>query len=247
MKNNTTLFAFLLLFSIGFWQCASDSGSNDENTTQEEPEANTEENNNAATYGNSPSTSKVLNPNIDGADAIADLPGMTAEIAKKIEANRPFLNMTALNDLLKSVLNEEQLGKLYANLFVPINLNTASEAEMMLVPGVGKKLAHEFEEYRPYAAPEQFRREMGKYIDDDEINRIEKYVFVPVNVNTASDEQIKMIPGVGDKMLHEFKEYRPFKNRDHFNREIGKYVDDKELARLGRYITIEESELSSTK
>jgi radical SAM superfamily enzyme with C-terminal helix-hairpin-helix motif len=84
----------------------------------------------------------------------------------------------------------------------------------------------------------QFRREMGKYIDEDEISRIEKYVFVPVNINTASDEEIKTIPGVGDKMLHEFKEYRPFKSIEQFNREIGKYVDEKELARLRRYVTL---------
>ena len=40
-------------------------------------------------------------------------------------------------------------------------------------------------------------------------------------------------------MLHEFKEYRPFKNIEQFRREIGKYVDDKELARLERFVHLE--------
>ena len=38
-------------------------------------------------------------------------------------------------------------------------------------------------------------------------------------------------------MLGEFKEYRPYKAMQQFRREIGKYVDDKEVARLERYVT----------
>jgi len=238
MKKNTTILTLFLIIAMGFWQCASDSNSETEgeNTSQEESNTDAEENSNSETN----SDAKVFNPNIDGAEALAALPGMTEAVASELVANRPFLSMTALNDLLKNSLGDEQLAALYSQLFVPINLNTASEEEMKMVPGVGEKLAHEFEEYRPYSAPAQFRREMGKYIDDEEITRIEKYVFVPVNVNDATDDEIKSIPGVGDKMLHEFKEYRPFKSMEHFNREIGKYVDEKELARLGRYIALGE-------
>jgi hypothetical protein len=39
-------------------------------------------------------------------------------------------------------------------------------------------------------------------------------------------------------MLHEFKEYRPYKSIEQFRREIGKYVDKTELARLERYVTL---------
>ncbi len=38
------------------------------------------------------------------------------------------------------------------------------------------KMVHEFEEYRPYSSMEQFRREIGKYVDDDEVARLESYV-----------------------------------------------------------------------
>ena len=40
-------------------------------------------------------------------------------------------------------------------------------------------------------------------------------------------------------MAHEFEEYRPYKNIDQFRREIGKYVDDKELARLERLVYLD--------
>ena len=42
-------------------------------------------------------------------------------------------------------------------------------------------------------------------------------------------------------MLHEFKEYRPYASMEQFKREIGKYVDDSELARLSRYVTLAEN------
>jgi DNA uptake protein ComE-like DNA-binding protein len=122
---------------------------------------------------------------------------------------------------------------------VHLNLNTASKDEILLIPGVGNRMLHEFEEYRPYKTLAQFRREIGKYVKDDELARLESYVFVPVNLNTASDADILSIPGVGNRMLHEFKEYRPYRDMAQFRREIGKYVNEKEVARLERYVTLQ--------
>jgi radical SAM superfamily enzyme with C-terminal helix-hairpin-helix motif len=99
-------------------------------------------------------------------------------------------------------------------------------------------MVREFQEYRPYKAMAQFDREIGKYVDDTELARLAQYVFVPIDLNTASDADIQTIPGVGARMLREFKEYRPYKAMEQFRREIGKYVDDKEVARLERYVTI---------
>jgi DNA uptake protein ComE-like DNA-binding protein len=59
-----------------------------------------------------------------------------------------------------------------------------------------------------------------------------------ININTASDAEILAIPGMGPRMLREFKEYRPYTSIEQFRREIGKYVDKAEVARLEQYITI---------
>ena len=67
---------------------------------------------------------------------------------------------------------------------------------------------------------------------------MEQFVFVPIDLNTASEEAILSIPGVGQRMLHEFLEYRPYTNIAQFRREIGKYVNDDEVARLARYVTV---------
>jgi len=62
--------------------------------------------------------------------------------------------------------------------------------------------------------------------------------ITPININTATDAQILAIPGVGPRMLREFKEYRPYTSIEQFRREIGKYVDKAEVARLEKYIVI---------
>ena len=180
----------------------------------------------------------VLNPNLASVDEMAALPHMNAEIANAIVKHRPHLTMLPLNEMLSQRLSGDQRAELYEKLFVPINLNTASEEEILLVPGVGSRMAHEFEEYRPYRAIEQFRREMGKYVDDAEVAAYEQFVFVPIDLNSASDEAILSIPGVGNRLLREFKEYRPYRGIEQFRREIGKYVDEEEVARLERYVYI---------
>lgn len=181
----------------------------------------------------------VVNPNFAGIEELMALPHLNEAIVKKIHSQRPFLTMMELEVLLSGSLNEEQLTELYAKLFVPINLNTATREEILLVPGVGRRMAGEFEEYRPYHSLNQFRREIGKYVDDEEVAHFEQYVFVPMDLNSASDEAILSIPGVGRRMLREFKEYRPYKRIEQFRREIGKYVDDEEVARLERYVTLD--------
>ena len=180
----------------------------------------------------------VLDVNTAAEKELLSVPGLTPALVKTIVARRPFLQMTDLDAVLAPSLSAEQRTEAYRRLFLQINLNTASDAEIMLIPGLGKRMLGEFKEYRPYRALAQFRREIGKYVDDKELDRLEQYVFVPVNLNTASDADILSIPGLGQRMLREFKDYRPYKAIQQFRREIGKYVDEKEVARLERYVTL---------
>jgi DNA uptake protein ComE-like DNA-binding protein len=180
----------------------------------------------------------VLDVNTASEKQLLSVSGLTPAIVKTIMSRRPFLQMTELDTALGPSLGAEQRADVYRRLFVQINLNTASDAEIMMIPGLGKRMLGEFKEYRPYRALAQFRREIGKYVDDKELDRLEQYVFVPINLNTASDADILTIPGMGQRMLGEFKEYRPYKAIQQFRREIGKYVDEKEVARLERYVTL---------
>jgi DNA uptake protein ComE-like DNA-binding protein len=181
----------------------------------------------------------VLNPNLADESALAAAPGLNAELAAAIIAARPLTSNLDLDALLGDSLNDDEKARLRAVLFLPINLNSASEEEVKLVPGISRKMVHEFDEYKPYSTLEQFRREIGKYVDDAEVARFEQYVFVPMDLNSASSEAFGTIPGMSRRMVHEFEEYRPYASIEQFRREIGKYVDENEVARLERYVFIE--------
>jgi radical SAM superfamily enzyme with C-terminal helix-hairpin-helix motif len=195
--------------------------------------------------GASPALAQVGKP-VTIADAnlipeadLAMLPGMTPAIAKNVAAKRPFATVTALDQFLTAAgLTREQITTLYGRIFVHINLNSAAREEILLIPGVGNRMLREFLEYRPYAALSVFHREIDKYVDDAELARLEQYVFVPIDLNKASDADILTIPGLGNRMLREFKEYRPYDGMERFRREIGKYVSKEEVARLERFVTI---------
>ena len=180
----------------------------------------------------------LVNPDLASEKELLAVPHMNATIVKGILEHRPFLSMSDLNSFLAQSLTKQQLADVYGKMFVSINLNTATDDEILMIPGTGTRMLREFKEYRPYKALTQFRKEIGKYVDQKEVARLEQYVFVPINLNTASDEDILSIPGLGQRMLREFKEYRPYKNIEQFRKEIGKYVDKKEVARLERYVTL---------
>ena len=166
-------------------------------------------------------------------------PHMTPATVKAIIAARPFGSIIDLNKvLLAQNLSPAQATAFYEKAFVHINLNTATAEEILLIPGAGKRMAHEFEEYRPWRTWAQFDKEIGKYVGAQETARLAQYGFIPLNLNTATDADILTIPGVGQRMLHEFKEYRPWKTGAQFDKEIGKYVDEKEVQRLKRYVVI---------
>lgn len=180
----------------------------------------------------------VLDANTANEKELLAVPHLDAALVKTIVERRPFASVAELNALLPKTLTADQRSELYGRVFVAINLNTASDQEILMIPGLGKRMLHEFLEYRPYKTLGQFRKEIGKYVDGKEVARLEQYVFVPINLNTASDADILTIPGLGQRLLHEFKEYRPYKSIEQFRKEIGKYVSQKEVARLERYVTL---------
>ncbi len=179
-----------------------------------------------------------LNPNLAATEELEGVAGITPEAASAIEAARPFLRMADLHAVVAGAIGDEAVGTAYESLWLPINLNDVTNDEVLLIPGVGDRMAHEFEEYRPYEDMDEFRREIGKYVDEDEVARLESYIYLPVDLNNATREAIMAIPGMSERMAHEFEEYRPYTDLDQFRREIGKYVDEGEVARLERYVTL---------
>ena len=171
---------------------------------------------------------------------LAGVPHLTPAIIKGLIEKRPFATIVDANTyLIGQSLTAAQLAEVYRKAFVHVNLDTGTEAEILLIPGAGRRMVREFAEYRPWKTWAQFDKEIGKYVGAEETNRLKQYVYIPVNLNTASDEDILSIPGAGPRMVREFKEYRPWKTQAQFEKEIGKYVGPKEVARLWRYVVIQ--------
>ena len=179
----------------------------------------------------------LANPNLATEEELAAVPGLGDAVGAIVEG-RPYLRAADLHAALVAAVGEEAALAAYDHLWLRINLNDVTNDEVLLIPGVGDRMAHEFEEYRPYEDLDEFRREIGKYVDEDEVARLEQYVYLPIDLNAATREEIMMVPGMTDRMAHEFEEYRPYTDLDQFRREIGKYVDEGEVARLERYVTL---------
>ena len=191
----------------------------------------------AAQVGNSQG---VVDANTVPEQELAGMPHMTPARAAAVVAARPFKSITELNALLlKEGLTQEQAMAFHRKAFVHVNLNTASREEILLVPGAGPRMAHEFDEYRPWKSWAQFDKEISKYVGGEATAQLAQYCFIPVNLNTAADADILTIPGAGPRMVREFKEYRPWKSWAQFDKEISKYVGQKETDRLKRYVTLE--------
>lgn len=182
----------------------------------------------------------VVDANTAPEAELAAMPHMTPAIAKGLVEKRPFASVTELHAyLLSQKLTQEQAMEFYTKAFVHVNLNTGTPEEILLIPGAGRRMVREFDEYRPWVNFTQFDKEISKYVGQENTDKLKQYVFIPVKLNTALDDDIRSIPGAGNRMVREFKEYRPWKTKEQFEKEIGKYVGPKEVARLWRYVTID--------
>lgn len=124
-------------------------------------------------------TTGLLNPNSASEAqllALTAVAGTNPDLVTAFVAARPFENAKAMDSFLSNYMGEEARAVIYGKMFIPMNLNTTPEADFQIIPGVGKKMAHEFEEYRPYKDLAQFDKEIGKYVDADEVARLRKYV-----------------------------------------------------------------------
>jgi len=122
----------------------------------------------------------LLNPNTATEAQLSTVPHLTPALIQVIAAKRPLASPTALDGVLAAGgLSQQQRQQVYTLMFVPLNLNTASVDDIMLIPGMSRRMMNEFREYRPYRAIGQFRFEIGKYVDKTEVARLERYVFVP--------------------------------------------------------------------
>jgi DNA uptake protein ComE-like DNA-binding protein len=119
----------------------------------------------------------------------------------------------------------------------PLNPNTATEAQLRAIPQLNAAMVARILRERPYATVGDFNRTVIASMNAEQARLLYGSVFIPINLNTASREDIMLIP-MAPRMVREFLEYRPYTSMDQFNREMGKYVDQAEVMRLRGYVTL---------
>jgi DNA uptake protein ComE-like DNA-binding protein len=100
--------------------------------------------------------------------------------------------------------------------FTLVNLNIATDEEILAIPGLNDRMLDEFKEYRPYGSIVQFRKEIGKYVGDDQVKTWEAYVFVPIDVNKADADTLQQLPGVDADIAKKLTDGRPYDSNQTF-------------------------------
>jgi DNA uptake protein ComE-like DNA-binding protein len=120
---------------------------------------------------------------------------------------------------------------------IKLNLNTATAEEFMAgVPGMTNRMVREFMEYRPYVSIQQFRREIGKYVDQAQVTEYELYVFVPIDVNNSDAATLQQISGLDATEAEGLIAKRPFASNEAFLTELMPFVSEIELAQAATFL-----------
>lgn len=118
-----------------------------------------------------------------------------------------------------------------------INLNDMTQDELLnTIPNFSNRMVREFFEYQPYISIQQFRREMGKYIDDAQIAEYEQYVYVPVDVDESDAATLMQIPGIDQALAEQLMAARPFGSNEVFLNELGATLSAEQAAVAAGYL-----------
>lgn len=181
----------------------------------------------------------VADANAVAESELATYPHMTPAIAKALVAKRPFASIKDLNALLLAQgLTQAQANEFYGKAFVHINLNTATSEEILLVPNAGKRMAHEFDEYRPWRNYAQFNKEIGKYVGAEATAKLAQYTFIPIDANAAADDVLVTIPGANDALVQKIKAGRPYKTVAELETALAKGANAADAKRVARFFVI---------
>ena len=119
-----------------------------------------------------------------------------------------------------------------------INLNDMTREQLLeTIPDFGSRMVREFFEYQPYVSIQQFRREIGKYVDDEQVAFYESYIYVPIEVNDSDAETLKQMPGVDDATAGTLMAARPFDSSDAFLAALSEHVSEEQLDLAASYLS----------
>ncbi|MBI1259959.1 MAG: hypothetical protein GC204_21025 [Chloroflexi bacterium] len=123
-----------------------------------------------------------------------------------------------------------------------LNLNTLTNDELLAtIPGFSSRMVREFQEYRPYVSILQFRKEIGKYVDQPQVTEWEQYVYVPVVPNDSDQATLMQLPGVDETIADALIAARPYATDQDFLDALEAQVTPEEFAQSSCYLDLSAS------
>jgi len=120
-----------------------------------------------------------------------------------------------------------------------LDVNTMSEADLGVLANMTPAIAKALVARRPFTSPAELNAFLiAQGLTAEQAMALHQKAFVHINLNTATPEEILLVPGAGRRMVREFAEYRPWKTWAQFDKEIGKYVGAEATAKLAQYTFI---------
>ena len=93
-----------------------------------------------------------------------------------------------------------------------VDVNTAAEKDLLALPQMTPAIVKGIIEKRPFASIVELNAYLtSQSLTPAQLNELYGKAFIHVNLNTATKEEIVLIPGAGNRMVREFAEYRPWK------------------------------------
>jgi DNA uptake protein ComE-like DNA-binding protein len=121
-----------------------------------------------------------------------------------------------------------------------LNLNIVTADQLTsTIPDFSSRMVREFQEYRPYVSIQQFRREIGKYVDETQVTEWEQYVYVPVSPNDADAETLMQIDGVDETLANTLIDGRPYADNQAFLAALAGSLTADQLAQAACYLAPE--------
>jgi radical SAM superfamily enzyme with C-terminal helix-hairpin-helix motif len=121
-----------------------------------------------------------------------------------------------------------------------LNLNEVTADQLLAtIPSFSNRMVREFFEYRPYISILQFRKEIGKYVDQSQVATYEQYVYVPIAVDSADAATLQQIPGVSEQIANDLIAARPYGGNQAFLEKLGTLVSASDLAAAAGYLAAE--------
>ena len=120
-----------------------------------------------------------------------------------------------------------------------VDVNIAAEKDLGALPNMTPAIAKALVAKRPFTSIKDLNAFLlSQGLTQEQAMALYNHAFVHINLNTATSEEILLVPGAGRRMTREFAEYRPWKTWAQFDREIGKYVGADATAKLAQYTFI---------